>query len=50
MEKEEFIELAKKYQDLGWSVQEQLDDYLAGKKDELNPNAIKIIEDFIKTL
>lgn len=42
------IELAKKYNDLGWSVQEQFDQYLKGNTEDLNPSAVKMIEEFLK--
>lgn len=48
---QDFVELAKKYAAMGWSVQEQMDDVINGESlDDLNPNALAMIrrltEDF----
>lgn len=44
----ERIEFGKKYQELGWAVQEQLDDLLDGNDEpgSLNDNAVDMIEQF----
>ena len=41
----ELLDFAKAYSNLGGSVQEQLNDLLDGCGDEVNPNAIKLIQD-----
>jgi hypothetical protein len=45
----EFLKLAKEFQDLGWSVQKQLDDALYQTTDlgELNSNALEMIAPFL---
>ncbi|MGO8685429.1 MAG: hypothetical protein ACLQUT_12750 [Thermoleophilia bacterium] len=43
----DLIRFAKKYQDLGNAVQEQLDDIVSYDYDDLNPNAVRMIEDFL---
>lgn len=39
------MKFAKRYAELGTSVQEQVDDILLGDTDDTNPNAIKFIKD-----
>lgn len=41
---ERLIRFAKAYRDLGWAVQEQVDDVIAGCADEINPNALKAMD------
>lgn len=49
MNVEEFIELAQKYSDMGWAVQEQFRDVLdTGPSDDQNPNALEMIRDFLR--
>lgn len=48
MEIREFLDAAREYSDLGWAVQEQLDNLLDGGMEagELNDNAVNLIERF----
>jgi hypothetical protein len=43
----DLIRFAKKYEDLGNAVQEQLDDIVSYDYDDLNPNAVRLIEEFL---
>ncbi len=47
MDIETFVKLAKQYNDLGWAIQEQLNDVLQGDVDSVNPNALAYIKRFI---
>lgn len=47
----DFLEYAKAYGQLGWTVQEQLDDILGGEDlSRQNPNALREIADFLGTV
>ena len=47
---DDFLYLAKQYVDLGWSVQQQLQDVMDGDAlDEQNPNALDLIRRFLVT-
>jgi hypothetical protein len=47
----DFLRLAKQYTDLGWSVQEQLQDVATGESlDEQNPNALEMCADILRDL
>lgn len=53
MDFEDFIEAAKEYSRLGWSVQEQLDSWIDGERlpsSHLNPNAVRYFTEFLETL
>ena len=52
MEIRDFVEAAKEYESLGWSVAGQLDDLLEGtyEPSSLNENAVTIIARFADTL
>lgn len=51
MNLEDFITAARKYQDLGWAVQEQLDGLLAGDDpDDMNPDALEMIGELLADL
>lgn len=41
------IQICKAYNDLGWAIQEQLDDVLDGRGEEANPNALDYILRFL---
>lgn len=43
----DLIRFAKKYQDLGNAVQEQIDAIIYYDYDDLNPNAVRMIEEFL---
>ena len=43
----DLIRFAKKFQDLGDAVQAQLDDLINYDFDDLNPNAVRMIEEFL---
>lgn len=43
----DLITFAKKYQDLGNAVQDQLDAIVSYDDDDLNPNAVRMIEEFL---
>ncbi|MGO8685207.1 MAG: hypothetical protein ACLQUT_11600 [Thermoleophilia bacterium] len=43
----DLITFAKKYQDLGDAVQQQLDAIVSYDYDDLNPSAVRIIADFL---
>ncbi len=43
----DLITFAKKYQDLGDAVQQQLDDLVNYDYGDLNPNAVRMIEEFL---
>ena len=45
MELSEIIQICKLYNNLGSSIQEQIDDVLSGNADECNNNALRIIRD-----
>lgn len=45
----DFVELARKYSAMGWSVQQQMDDVIDGEPlDELNPNALQMIRELVE--
>lgn len=45
----DFVELARKYAAMGWSVQQQMDDVIDGEPlDELNPNALQMIRELVE--
>ncbi len=43
----DLIRFAKNYQDLGDAVQAQLDDIVSYDYGDLNPNAVRMIEEFL---
>lgn len=48
MDIETFLDLAKRFNDLGWAVQDQLVDLDNGADpEEQNPNALKLIKEFL---
>lgn len=48
MDMETFLHLAKRYNDLGWAVQDQLVSLDNGDDpEEQNPNALKLIKEFL---
>lgn len=48
MELHNLIRFARTYSALGWSIQEQLDDILDDNFEDLNPNALKEINNTLK--
>lgn len=48
MDMESFLDLAKKFVNLGWSIQDQLDELDQGiPVEQMNPNALKLIKEFL---
>lgn len=44
-----FMRLVRKYRDMGWSVQGQLDDVINGEPlEDMNPNALEMIREFVE--
>lgn len=50
MDLNKIILICKAYDKLGWAVQAQLDDLMGGETAKQNPNAIKLIEKFGRSL
>ena len=51
MKLEEFIQYAEEYASLGWAIQEQLRDVIAGQPmDDQNPTALAMIGDFLEDM
>ena len=49
VELDTLVKLCSAYQRLGWAVQKQLDDILAGEDaDKQNPNAVKLIRVWLR--
>lgn len=44
----DIIALAKAYNNLGWAIQEQLGSLIEGDDTDLNPNALREIDKFLK--
>ena len=41
---DDMMSFARAYSNLGWAVQQQLDDLLSGDADDINPAALSMIE------
>lgn len=46
----QLIVITKAYQDLGWAVQNQLDEILVGNLEEQNAHALKLIATWLTTI
>lgn len=48
MELDQLMRFARAYNNLGWAVQEQLDDVIDGNHNDLNPNALEEIDNKLR--